>query len=187
MVIVYLFIALVIVQRLVEVLIANRNAKWILSQGGYEVGRNHYRIMVFMHAFFFLALLIEVTLNQTGFLWWSIFPLSIFLITQFGRIWTLTSLGKYWNTRIMILPHAEVVKKGPYQLIRHPNYVIVAIEIAVLPLIFQAYWTAVIFSLLNAWVLSVRIKAEENALIKSTNYEDFFAERPRFLPTTQEK
>ena len=80
------------------------------------------------------------------------------------RIWCLTSLGKFWNTKIIVLPVLDVVIKGPYKFIRHPNYLIVTIELLVLPLLFSAYFTAIVFSLLNVWMLSVRIPAEEKAL-----------------------
>lgn len=178
----YLFILLVIIQRLIEVVIANRNARWVKSQGGYEAGREHYQLMIATHVLFFLSLITEVTVSSYHFAGWSVIPLVIFLLAQMGRAWALSSLGRFWNTRIMILPGAKVVAKGPYQFVRHPNYVIVIAEIAILPLIFQAYWTAIIFTVLNALVLSIRIKEEEAALKEATNYQDTFAKRRRFMP-----
>ncbi|MFC0559015.1 isoprenylcysteine carboxyl methyltransferase family protein [Halalkalibacter alkalisediminis] len=183
MIAVYLFILLVIVQRFVELLIANRNAKWIKSQGGYEAGKEHYKYIVGLHVLFFVSLLIEVTVTKHTFMLWSIFPLGVFLLAQLGRVWALSSLGRFWNTRIMILPGAKVIAKGPYRYLRHPNYAIVIAEIACLPLIFQAYWTAIVFTILNAVTLSTRIQVEERALEEATNYHKTFEKRKRFIPT----
>lgn len=164
---VYVFISIVIFQRVVEIIIANRNAKWIKGKGGYEVGRDHYKYIVLLHTFFFMSLLMEVSLSKPSFTSWFIALFAIFLLAQIGRVWALTSLGSFWNTRIMVLPGAKVIAKGPYRYMRHPNYVIVTIELLLLPLMFQAYWTAFIFSVLNACILSVRIKIEEQALLEA--------------------
>ncbi|RXJ02049.1 isoprenylcysteine carboxyl methyltransferase [Anaerobacillus alkaliphilus] len=179
---VYIFISLVILQRIVEVIIANRNAKWIKRQGGYEVGRDHYKYIVLLHTFFFISLLTEVSLSRPSFTSWVIAPFVIFLLAQICRVWALSSLGPFWNTRIMVLPGAKVIAKGPYRYLRHPNYVIVSIEILLLPVIFQAYWTAFIFSVLNVLILSLRIKIEEQALLETTNYEETFDAVSRFVP-----
>ncbi|MCT8137168.1 isoprenylcysteine carboxyl methyltransferase family protein [Anaerobacillus sp. CMMVII] len=179
----YIFIFFVISQRIIELFIAKRNAIWIIKKGGYEVGREHYKFIVILHALFFISLLTEVTLNKPSFANWVIIPFIIFLFAQFGRVWALTSLGPFWNTRIMVLPGAKVIAKGPYRFMRHPNYFIVITEIALLPLIFQAYWTALIFTLCNALILSVRIKAEEQALQEATDYQDVFKKRGRFVPS----
>ncbi|GAE37619.1 isoprenylcysteine carboxyl methyltransferase family protein [Halalkalibacter akibai] len=186
MIAVYLFIALVIIQRVIEVVIANRNAKWIKAQGGYEVGKAHYKYIVALHGVFFLSLLVEVSLVNKSFMLWSIIPLVFFLVAQVGRVWALSSLGRFWNTRIMVLPGAKVVAKGPYQYLRHPNYAIVITELACLPLIFQAYWTAIIFTVLNAVILTTRIKVEERALEEVTNYQEVFDKRNRFIPKYEE-
>ena len=167
----YIIITIVIIQRLVELIIAKRNEKWMRSQGAFEAGAGHYPIMVSLHMAFFISLILEVLLLDRSLspLW--IMLLIIFLLAQIARIWCLTSLGRFWNTKIIILPGADVVRKGPYQFIRHPNYVIVATELLVLPLLFSAYFTAIIFSLLNLWMLSVRIPTEEKALKEATNYQ----------------
>ncbi|MCZ2257713.1 isoprenylcysteine carboxyl methyltransferase [Sporosarcina sp. G11-34] len=144
------------------------------NQGAFEVGAAHYPIMVAMHVAFFMSLIIEVTFFERALSPFWISLLAVFLLAQVGRLWCLTSLGKFWNTKIIILPGAEVVQKGPYTFIRHPNYVIVAIELLVLPLLFSAYYTAILFSILNVWMLSVRIPAEEQALKESTNYNEKF-------------
>lgn len=107
--------------------------------------------------------------------------LLIVIIAQCIRIWALTSLGRYWNTKIIVLPDAPVVEKGPYRFLRHPNYAVVMTEIAFVPLIFQAYWTAILFTVLNAWMLSVRIRVEEKALYQMTgDYTERFERKKRF-------
>ena len=168
-------ISIVILQRLIELFIAKRNEKWMRSQGAFEAGATHYPVMVSMHIVFFISLLAEVFLFEKALSpLWFIF-LVIFLIAQAARIWCLASLGKFWNTKIIILPGATVVQKGPYKWVRHPNYIIVATELLVLPLLFSAYLTAIVFSLLNVWMLSVRIPTEEKALKEATNYKETFS------------
>lgn len=144
------------------------------SQGAFEVGAVHYPIMVAMHIAFFVSLIGEVILFNRPLspLW--LLLLILFIIAQAFRVWCLTSLGKFWNTKIIILPGADVVQKGPYKFIRHPNYLVVTIELIVLPLLFSAYFTAIIFTLLNMWMLSVRIPTEEKALKEATNYKQQF-------------
>ncbi|MED3647592.1 isoprenylcysteine carboxyl methyltransferase family protein [Halalkalibacterium halodurans] len=183
---VYAFISLVIVQRLVEVGLANQNAKWIRSKGGYEVGQTHYKYLVLLHGFFFVSLITEVTIKGVAFDLWSAIPFAWFLFAQILRLWALSSLGRFWNTRIMILPDANVIASGPYRYIKHPNYAVVIIEIAMLPLFFKAYMTAFLFSLLNAIVLYIRIHTEEEALQAATNYEAVFEGKARFTPKLDE-
>jgi len=168
-------ISIVILQRLIELFIARRNEKWMLDQGAFEAGADHYPIMVTMHVTFFVSFLLEVVvLGRTLSSIWMVL-LCIFLLTQAARIWCLRSLGKFWNTKIIILSGADVVRRGPYRWVRHPNYLIVTIELLVLPLLFGAYFTAILFSLLNVWMLSVRIPAEEKALKEATNYRETFS------------
>lgn len=149
----------------------------MLTQGAYEVGASHYPYMIALHVSFFVCLIAEVLIFNRGIS--PLFPLFflIFLFVQALRIWCLTSLGQFWNTKIIILPGANVVTKGPYLFIRHPNYVVVCIEIALLPLMFQAYLTAISFTLLNLAMLSVRIPLEEKALMEATNYTKEFKKK----------
>ncbi|PID00975.1 MULTISPECIES: isoprenylcysteine carboxyl methyltransferase family protein [unclassified Sporosarcina] len=171
----FLFVfIIVVVQRLVELVVANRNEKWIRNRGAIEIGASHYKWMVLMHTAFFISLLVEVLVFDRPLSpVWGIL-LAIFLLMQVLRVWCLSSLGKFWNTKILILPGANVQKKGPYRWIRHPNYVIVTTELIVLPLLFSAYFTAGLFLLLNIWMLSVRIPTEERALRELTNYNEVF-------------
>lgn len=122
----------------------------------------------------FLFLIIEVVTNNIGPS--PLFPLFflLFLLVQALRIWCIRSLGPFWNTKILILPGAEVVRKGPYTFMRHPNYAVVSLEILLLPIMFQAYFTAFCFTLLNITMLSVRIPIEEKALRDATNYNHVF-------------
>jgi len=170
-------VTFVIIQRLVEVVIAKRNEKRMLAKGAYEVGASHYPVMIALHVSFFLSLIIEVVLTDRGLS--PIFPylFGLFILVQALRVWCLVSLGQFWNTKIIILPGANVVAKGPYSFIRHPNYVVVCIEILLLPLMFQAYFTAILFTILNFAMLSVRIPTEEKALMEATDYEETIKKR----------
>ncbi len=171
----WIVISIVILQRLAELFIAKNNEKRMKAQGAFEAGARHYPAIVLLHTAFFVSLLLEVLIRKPALSpIWGIL-LTIFLLTQVLRVWCLASLGKYWNTKIIILPGADVVMKGPYKFIRHPNYMIVATEILVLPMIFGAYITAIVFTLLNAWMMSVRIPQEEQALKDATNYKEKFS------------
>lgn len=156
-------VLLVIVQRLIELIVAKRNEKAMLAKGAYEVGAVHYPYMILLHSSFFVSLIIEGMFSnalQTP----HYLLLLLFLLLQVARIWCLLSLKSFWNTKILILPGAELVRKGPYAYIKHPNYVVVCLEILVLPLMFQAYFTAICFTVLNIIMLAVRIPVEERAL-----------------------
>lgn len=178
----FLFIALIILQRLAELLVARQNEKWMKNLGGVEFGQTHYRVMVALHSLFFLFYFWEVYYFEKEIS--PIWPLLLilFMLTQAGRVWALTSLGRYWNTKIIVLPEAEVIVKGPYKYLRHPNYVIVTLEFIIIPLLFQAYFTFIVFSLLNIWILSIRIPEEEKALTKFTTYSQSLGGARRFFP-----
>ncbi|WP_310258192.1 isoprenylcysteine carboxyl methyltransferase family protein [Fictibacillus barbaricus] len=176
------FICFLAIQRLSEVRIAKRNERVLKAKGAVEAGQDHYFWMVTMHVSFFLFLIGEVLfLNGSPPKWWII-PFVLFLIAQVIRFWALISLGVYWNTKIILLPGANVVAKGPYRFIRHPNYLVVSIELIAIPLIFGAYITAVLFTLLNILMLRVRIAAEEKALMQLTDYEQSHGKKQRFFP-----
>lgn len=166
MILLWVLIGIIIIQRLVELLVAKRNEKWMLNQGGYEVEGEHYKWIVLVHVLFFVSLITEVLVKGTPVVTWSQFLIGIFLLTQVTRVWCLSSLGKYWNTKIIVLPGADLVSKGPYRFIKHPNYWIVGIEFVVIPLIFGAYITAAIFPFLHLALMRVRIPKEERALLE---------------------
>src|SRR5579859_2173765 len=152
-----IFIALLITLRLTELYISARNEKWLLSKGAIEYGRGHYPFVVALHTLFIASLVAEYFLND-GTHPVSYLFLTLVVVLLLFKWWILSSLGKYWNTRIYRIPGSVAVRKGPYKFIRHPNYVDVVCEIALIPLVFHLYYTAVIFSVLNAIVLTVRIK-----------------------------
>lgn len=150
----------VIAQRVGELLISRRNSARLLAEGAVEVGRDHYPVMVMLHGAWCAALL-----------WWAWSGpavnwalVGVFAILQLARVWVLATLGPYWTTRIITRPDMPVVRRGPYRFLRHPNYVIVALEIPVLPLALGAPWMAVGFGLANLAMLAWRIRVEEAAL-----------------------
>jgi len=176
------FVAFIVVQRLVELLLARRNERYMKRRGALEFGREHYKYIVLLHMLFFVLIVAEVTfLKRTPSPMWPAL-LVLFIGTQLLRAWAITSLGVYWNTKILVLPHSKLSPKGPYKFMRHPNYIVVMLEFWIVPLFFQAYITAVVCSVLNVFVLSVRIREEERALQELTNYKQSFQNISRFLP-----
>ncbi len=160
------FIALTAVERLVELVVSRRNAAWSFARGGREHGRGHFPAMVALHTGLLLACPLEVWLLDRPFLPWLGWPLVVGAVaTQGLRWWCITSLGPRWNTRVIIVPGLpRIDNKGPYRFLRHPNYVAVVSEGIILPMIHTAWLTALTFTLLNAWLLRVRIRCEESAL-----------------------
>lgn len=159
----YLFVIFIVIQRLIELKIAKKNAKYLQSLGGYQLGEGHYPLIVSLHVAFIFSLLIEgLIVNQLSSFW--VFFFLLFIAAQLVRLWVISSLGKFWNTRIYILPNSIPIKSGPYKYVKHPNYIVVMVEMITIPLIFGAHLTAVVFPILNAIILTVRIKEEEKAL-----------------------
>ena len=152
-------LAFVTLERLFELLLAGRNTRLLIAKGAREHGRNHYPFMVAVHVLWLAAL------------WWFArsrpidgFWLAIFVLLEIGRVWVLATLGRRWTTRIIVDPADELVESGPYRFVNHPNYWVVIGEIAVLPLVFALWQIALVFTLLNAAVLTVRIREENRAL-----------------------
>ena len=152
------FLAFIIVQRLVELVIAKRNTARLIERGAIEHGAEHYPFMIMLHTAW-LAALVLLGLGQPVNLFW----LALFALLQIGRIWILASLGERWTTRIIVLDE-PLVSRGPFAFLKHPNYVLVCLEIFVAPMVLGLVWVAVVFSVLNAAMLYVRIGAEERAL-----------------------
>lgn len=154
-----LILALVTAQRLGELVLARRNTRRLLARGAVEAAPEHYPVIVGLHAAWL-----------AGLWWWgwdrppALGWLAAYIVLQALRVWTLLSLGEHWTTRIIVLPGAPLVRRGPYRFLPHPNYVVVAGEIAVLPLVFHMPLFAAVFSLLNASILWIRIRAEDRAL-----------------------
>jgi methyltransferase len=154
-------VGLVAIQRLLELGLSRRNERLLRARGAVERGQGHYPLIVAVHCLWLLSTLVEGALR--GPTLWPI-PLAIFLLVQPLRYWAIFSLGEHWNTRILVVPGAQLVRRGPYRYLRHPNYVVVVVEILTFPLIFGAWITALVFSVLNAALLSTRIREENRAL-----------------------
>jgi methyltransferase len=155
-------LGLVTLQRLCELVVSRRNTLRLLEQGGREYGKSHYPWIVAVHGFW-LASLWALALSRPIDGFW----LAIFVLIEIARIWVLATLGARWTTRIIVLPQAPLVAAGPYRFVNHPNYWVVTGEIAVLPLAFELWQIAIVFTLLNAAVLAVRIREENLALGRS--------------------
>lgn len=162
---------ILIIQRLAELWVARRNEKNMKEQGALEFGQKHYKWFIIVHIAFFVAIIFEMTFP--GHMATAINPylMTLFLATQMARVWCITSLGMYWNTKIIILPNRSLVKKGPYKYISHPNYIIVGLELCVIPLLFGTYVTALIFPLIHILLLTVRIPIENKALSTLSSVE----------------
>ncbi len=162
-----LLIALVGLERLAELVVAQRNLAWSRARGGVEVGLSHYPIMVVLHTGLLVGCLVEVFALDRPFipaLGWPM--LAVVIAAQGLRWWCITSLGRQWNTRVVVIPGAERVTGGPYRLMSHPNYVAVVAEGIALPLVHGAWITALTFTVLNALLLRKRISIENSALAR---------------------
>lgn len=156
-------VLLVALQRLAELAVARRNTRRLLARGAREAGHRHYPVLVVLHAAWLVSLFALVPPQAPVQPW----LLGGFAVLQLGRVWVIASLGGRWTTRIVVLPSAPLVRRGPYRWLRHPNYLIVALEIAVLPAAFGAWDLAMVFGALNGAALAWRIRAENAALAES--------------------
>ena len=162
-----LLIAAVAAERLAELVVAQRNLAWSRERGGVEFGAGHYPVMVVLHTGLLVGCLAEVYLLHRPFLPWLGWPmLAIVVAAQVLRWWCITTLGRQWNTRVVVIPGAERISGGPYRLLPHPNYVAVVAEGIALPLVHTAWITALVFTVLNAALLSARIGTENAALAR---------------------
>jgi methyltransferase len=153
-------VALVALQRLGELIYSARNTRHLKRRGGIEHGSGHYPLLVALHAAWLIAIVVVVPADAA--INWL--PLGLFIILQAVRLWIVATLGGYWTTRIISLPDASLIRRGPYRLMRHPNYLVVIGEIALLPLAFGAWQIAVAFSILNLALLAWRRRVEDEAL-----------------------
>jgi methyltransferase len=178
-----LLVAAVGLERLVELRLTRRNLAWARARGGVEGGRRHYPAMVGLHVLFLLACPTEVYLLER-----PLRPalaaamLVLFAAAMALRYWAIAALGERWSTRLVVVPGAPAVATGPYRFVRHPNYLAVVVEGVALPMIHGAWLTALLFSLANAILLAVRIRAEEAALARHSAYAERLGDRRRFLP-----
>jgi methyltransferase len=158
-------VALVGLERLAELVVSTRNAAWSFARGGVESGRGHYPVMVLLHSGLLVAMLVEAWVRRPDvapLLAWSM--LALVLASQALRWWCIATLGRRWNTRVIIVPGLAPVASGPYRLLPHPNYVAVVVEGVALPLVHAAWLTALVFTVANAALLVVRIRVENAAL-----------------------
>ncbi len=158
-----IFMACLVSLRLAELVVARRNEVWLRANGAVEYGQKHYPIIVALHTGFLISLIAEYYYRApvaTNFI-----LLAVFITLILIKVYVISTLGKYWNTKILHIHGVPLVRKGLYKYIKHPNYVIVVCEIAIIPFIFQLYATAIIFSILNALMLYVRIGEENKILI----------------------
>jgi methyltransferase len=161
-------VALVAAQRLFELVLARRNERRARARGAVERGQGHYPLVVALHILWLVSTLVEGLLRGPVYpAFWPV-PLALFLLVQPLRYWAIFSLGESWNTKILVAPGAKPVRRGPYRYLNHPNYVVVVVEILAFPSIFGAWITALVFTALNAALLSVRIRAENRALSELT-------------------
>ncbi|WP_205473674.1 isoprenylcysteine carboxyl methyltransferase family protein [Nocardioides sp. SYSU D00038] len=160
-----LLVAAVAVERLAELVVSRRHTAWALARGGVETGRGHYPVMTVIHAGLLAGCLVEVWAADRPFvpvLGWV--ALGLVVLSQLVRWWCIRVLGRQWNTRVVVVPGLPLVGRGPYRWLSHPNYVVVVVEGAALPLVHTAWATAVAFTVANAFLLRVRIRTEEQAL-----------------------
>jgi methyltransferase len=154
-----IILSLVTLQRLVELYIAHRNTKKLIANGGIEIGSGHYPVMVLLHAVWLAGLWYFAFRLEVSWPW-----IFAYLVLEAARGWIIAALGSRWTTRIIIVPGETLVDEGPYKFFRHPNYMVVAGEIFILPMAFGLWWYAILFAALNAAMLYWRIKAEDEAL-----------------------
>ena len=146
-------------ERLIELIIARINTRRLLAKGAREHGASHYPLIVLLHAAWLLTLWVLAPWRGIDMFW-----LAMFALLTIARFWVIATLGARWTTRIIVLPDEPLVREGPYRILDHPNYWVVVGEVAVLPLVFGLPWVALVFTLLNAGMLWVRIRAENRAL-----------------------
>lgn len=159
----YALVALLVVQRLAELVLARRNHRALLARGAIEVGERHYKAFLALHAGWLLALPVAIDPRTSVSIPW----LFVFGLLQCGRFWVIATLGTRWTTRVMVLPGATRIRSGPYRFVDHPNYLVVCGEVAVVPLMFGAWTLAVIASALNLLLLRKRLVVENEALAKA--------------------
>lgn len=170
----YVLFFFLIIQRVIEVRIAISNERWMKDRGGVEVGEGHYKWFIIVHLLFFIALFCEYQIKYADLN--SLAPFYVgfftgFIIAQIGRIWCIYSLGRFWNTKIIVLPKVALIKKGPYKYLKHPNYIIVFLELLLIPLTFGLYFSALLFPFFHLLLLTIRVPLENNALERYSTFE----------------
>ncbi len=158
-------VAVVVVARGVELAVSERNRRWSLAQGGVESGAGHYPVMVALHTGLLVGAVVEVLVLDRPFLPWLGWPMLALLVASHAlRWWCISTLGRQWCTRIVVVPGLSAVTSGPYRFLRHPNYLAVAVEVVALPLVHTAWLTALVCGAANLAILAWRIRIEDAAL-----------------------
>ncbi len=167
MTVVWIVLALLALQRVAELCYAARNTRRLLARGAREVGKRHYPLFIALHAAWLASIAFAaLRVPHVRVEWWL---LEAFALLQCFRIWVVATLGPYWTTRVLTIEGAPLVRSGPYRFLRHPNYLVVALEIAVLPLAFGEVAVAIVFSALNGALLALRLRVENTALAARRN------------------
>lgn len=180
-------IGLIVVERLGELVLTQRNARRLRARGGVAIGDQHFPAMVALHTGILVAAPAEVFLLDRPWLpWLGWTALALVAATMALRYWAIATLGDRWTTRIFVVPGEGPVTGGPYRYLRHPNYLAVVLEVLALPLVHTAWLTAGVASVLNVWMLRVRIRAEEAALDEAAPYFAELGDRPGLVPGAKE-
>lgn len=178
----------VVLQRLIEVQVSKRNEAALLREGASEHAPQQMPIMIAVHAGWLVCTLLEVLLLDRPFrAWLGVVALLVFSVGQALRILAIQALGDRWTVKVITLPGAPAISDGIFRYLRHPNYLGVVLEIAALPLVHGAWLSALVFSVANGLLLRARIRAEEQALRETGDYDQRFASRPRFMPRLENK
>jgi methyltransferase len=160
-----LLVLAVSVERVAELVVAQRHLRWARARGAIEAGRAHYPYLIVLHGALLLGCVTEVwALDRPFFVWLAVPMLVLLAASQALRWWCISTLGPQWNTRVVVVPGMPLVRTGPYRWLRHPNYVAVVTEGLALPLVHTAWVTALLFTVLNAAVLTMRIRCENQLL-----------------------
>lgn len=164
------------VERVCELVVSSRNAKWAFARGGMEFGREHFPAMVVLHSALLVGCLVEMYLGHREFLPWLGIPMLVLVVaSQIIRWWCIATLGRQWNTRVIVIPGAPLVSRGPYRFLKHPNYLVVVVEGIALPLVYTNWITALVFTVLNGILLVYfRVPTEERALAFATHRDRVF-------------
>lgn len=165
-----LFIGILVMERCFEIVVARRHEAWMRSLGGIEYGGGFSKALFFFHGMWFLAFGFEIFHRDAAPILSPHLSLFLLLFLQISRYWCIYSLGKFWNSKILVLPGASIVRRGPYRWLKHPNYLVVLIEIPLYPALFGCWLTSSAFGLMNALILSIRIRQEEEALARHTDF-----------------
>lgn len=178
-----MLIALLALERTYELGLSRQNAQWARRRGGVEYGRAHLGWMKLLHIAWFVGCIIEVWYADRPFVpWLAGLCFSLLVLAQALRYWAVRTLGRRWNIAVIVLPGVAVEHSGPYRWLRHPNYLAVVVEGFAVPMIHCAYVTALVFTVLDAWLLRHRIRCEEEALSRHGEFAERLGDRPRLLP-----